>query len=94
MATITQINNDQYTVSNGDSIIKKTDGWYVMNKAGMTNVGPLPTLEAAKQYVDSDDSESIEGLTPEDHKIDKGPAILWGVVMLCVCLLLLFIRNY
>jgi len=94
MATITQINNDQYTVSNGDSIIKKTDGWYVMSKTEIANIGPLPTLEAAKQYVDSDDSESTEGLTTEDHKIDKGPAILWGVVMLCVCLLLLFIRNY
>jgi len=94
MATITQIKNDQYTVSNGDSIIKKTDGWYVMSKAGVTNVGPLPTLEAAKEYVDSNDSDPQEELTPEDHKIDKGPAILWGVVMLSVCLLLLFIRNY
>jgi len=94
MATFTQIKDDQYSVSNGDSIIKKTDGWYVMQRERVEQVGPLPTLEAAKKYIDSSDNDADGNLTPADSKIDKGPALLWGVVMLSVCLLLLFIRNY
>lgn len=86
MVTITQTNESQFNVSDGRSIIKDTNDWYVMSKEGNAEYGPVSSFESAKQYIEDPESDM------QPHS-DKRPAMLWAVVMLIVCMLLLLLRN-
>jgi len=95
MTTITQIQEGKYAVSDGRSIIKDGINWYVINKEGSSDFGPVASFDAAKDFIEQSSSHA-EAPVPEKNKMaaNKGPATLWAMVMLAVCLLLLFIRNY
>lgn len=93
MTTITQIQEDKFSVSDGRSIIKEGANWYVLNEEGRSDFGPVTSFDSVIDYIDSPLSTQKNDLVPQDHA-NKGPAVLWAVVMLVVCLLLLFIRNY
>ena len=89
MTTITQIQEDKFAVSDGRSIIKDGTGWYVISKEGSSDFGPVTSFDSAKEYIDS-----APLATEKQAAATKAPAVLWAGVMLVVCLLLLFIRNY
>lgn len=103
MATITQIQTDKYSVSDGRSIIKEDSNWYVMSATGESDFGPAPTLSSAKEYVMNSFTTTQKNLaedlpkqplTADEQKANKGPAMLWAAVMVVVCVCLLIIRNY
>lgn len=51
MATIKRIEAGQYSVTDGRSIVKKGGAWYVVDSKGNVELGNLPTLSSAKNYV-------------------------------------------
>ncbi|QUM75862.1 hypothetical protein HWV00_06270 [Moritella sp. 24] len=51
MVTVKRIKAGQYSVSDGRYIIRDGSSWYVLNSEQEHDLGPLPTLSAAKQYV-------------------------------------------
>lgn len=53
MAKITRIQAGQYAVEDGRFIVKNGSGWLVTNADGSHHFGPVPTLAAARQYVES-----------------------------------------
>lgn len=53
MVAVKRIQAGQYSVSDGRFIIKDSSSWYVLNNKQQQDFGPLPTLAAAKQYVNS-----------------------------------------
>jgi hypothetical protein len=57
MVAVKRIQAGQYSVSDGRYIIKDGSNWYVLNSEQQQDFGPLPTLAAAKQYVN-------DGTTP------------------------------
>lgn len=53
MAKVTRIQAGQYAVDDGRFIVKNSSGWLVVDANGAHDFGPVPTLAAAKQYVES-----------------------------------------
>ncbi|WP_085297606.1 DUF4339 domain-containing protein [Cognaticolwellia mytili] len=53
MVAVKRIQAGQYSVSDGRFIIKDGSSWYVLNNEQQQDFGPLPTLAAAKEYVNS-----------------------------------------
>ncbi|MGU3929176.1 hypothetical protein ACVZD4_25595 (plasmid) [Escherichia coli] len=53
MAKVTRIQGGQYAVDDGRFIVKNSSGWLVVDANGSHDFGPVPTLTAAKQYVES-----------------------------------------
>ncbi|KUM51917.1 hypothetical protein [Rheinheimera sp. EpRS3] len=51
MVSVTRIQAGQYAVSDGRFIIKEGSSWYVVTAEGKADLGPLPSLAAAKEYV-------------------------------------------
>lgn len=60
MVSVTRIQAGQYAVGDGRFIIKDGSSWYVVTEEGKGGFGPLPTLSAAKEYVNT-------GSTPLGH---------------------------
>ncbi|WP_429142199.1 hypothetical protein [Aeromonas hydrophila] len=60
MVSVTKIQAGQYAVGDGRFIIKDGSSWYVVTEEGKGGFGPLPTLSAAKEYVNT-------GSTPLGH---------------------------
>ena len=53
MASISRMKAGQYSVSDGRIIVKQGSSWYVLTKSGNNEFGPVTTLNAASQYVNS-----------------------------------------
>ncbi|EOJ0060497.1 hypothetical protein ACWKM5_004157 [Cronobacter turicensis] len=53
MANVTRIKAGQYSVGDGRFIVKNSSGWLIIDANGAHDFGPVPTLAAAKQYVES-----------------------------------------
>ncbi|TBP80331.1 hypothetical protein [Klebsiella quasipneumoniae] len=53
MAKVTRIQGGQYAEDDGRFIVKNSSGWLVVDANGSHDFGPVPTLTAAKQYVES-----------------------------------------
>lgn len=53
LAKVTRIQAGQYAVDDGRFIVKNSSGWLVVDVNGTHDFGPVPTLAAAKQYVES-----------------------------------------
>lgn len=53
MARVTRIQAGKYAVGDGRFIVKNNSGWLVVDVNGVHDFGPVPTLAAAKQYVES-----------------------------------------
>lgn len=53
MAKVTKIQAGHYAVDDGRFIVKKGSGWLIVDANGSYDFGPVPTLAAAKQYVES-----------------------------------------
>ena len=53
MAKVTRIQAGQYAVDDGRFIVKNSSGWLVVDVNGAHDFGPVTTLAAAKQYVES-----------------------------------------
>ncbi|MEG1226941.1 MAG: hypothetical protein RSD83_20465 [Hafnia sp.] len=53
MAKITRIQAGRYAVDDGRCIIKNNSGWLIVDANGAHDFGPVPTLAAAKEYVES-----------------------------------------
>lgn len=51
MGKVTRIQAGQYAVDDGRFIIKQGAGWLIVNRNGSHEFGPVSTLNAAKQYV-------------------------------------------
>lgn len=51
MAAVKRIKAGQYIVSDGRNIVKDSGGWYVLDSKGNVELGNLPTLSSAKEYV-------------------------------------------
>ena len=51
MIIVKRIKAGQYSVSDGRYIIKDSSGWYIINTEGSHDLGPVPTLASAKEYV-------------------------------------------
>lgn len=51
MVAVKRIEAGSYSVSDGRSILKDGAGWYVVAEDGSHDFGPLTTLAAAKEYV-------------------------------------------
>lgn len=49
--SIKRIEAGRYTVSDGRLIIKEGSNWYVLNSEGNIELGELPTLASAKEYI-------------------------------------------
>lgn len=60
MAKVTRIQAGQYAVDDGRFIVKKSSGWLVIDANGSDDFGPVATLAAAKQYIES-------GVAPLGH---------------------------
>ena len=112
MVTVKRIQAGQYSVSDGRYIIKDSSSWYVLNSDQQQDFGPLPTLAAAKQYVNSGTTplgehnlasihgrqqskkELIAHLASETENGNSGPAILYVLVMVAICVFALVVRGY
>lgn len=53
MAKVTRIKAGRYAVDDGRCIIKNNSGWLIIDANGAHDFGPVPTLSAAKEYVES-----------------------------------------
>lgn len=53
MAKVTRIQAGQYAVDDGRFIVKNSSGWLIVDVNGAHDFGPVPTLAAAKHYVES-----------------------------------------
>ncbi|MCZ8502216.1 hypothetical protein BCU98_03540 [Vibrio splendidus] len=53
LTTVSRIEAGYYKVSDGRTILKQGQSWYVISSEGKNELGPLSTLNAAKQYVSS-----------------------------------------
>ena len=53
LTQITRIQAGQYSVDDGRFIIKQGADWFVIDATGSHDFGPVPTLQSAKQYVNS-----------------------------------------
>ncbi|EPL6889713.1 MULTISPECIES: hypothetical protein [Klebsiella pneumoniae complex] len=53
MAKVTRIQAGKYAVDDGRFIVKNGSGWFVVGVNGSHEFGPVPSLTAAKQYVES-----------------------------------------
>lgn len=53
MAKVTRIQAGQYAVDDGRFIVKNSGGWLITDANGSHHFGPVPTLAAAKQYVET-----------------------------------------
>ncbi|EFS3794157.1 hypothetical protein [Escherichia albertii] len=53
MAKITRIQAGSYAVDDGRYIIKNNSGWLIVDTNGAHDFGPVTTLAAAKQYIES-----------------------------------------
>lgn len=53
MVSVTKIQAGQYAVDDGRFIIKDGSSWYVITAEGKADFGPLPSLVAAKEYVNT-----------------------------------------
>ncbi|MDY0765757.1 MULTISPECIES: hypothetical protein [Serratia] len=53
MAKVTRIQAGKYAVDDGRFIVKNSSGWLVVDVNGAHDFGPVSTLAAAKQYVES-----------------------------------------
>lgn len=53
MAKVTRIQAGQYAVDDGRFIVKNSSGWLVVDVNGAHDFGSVPTLAAAKQYVET-----------------------------------------
>jgi len=49
--TVKRIEPGKYAVSDGRFIIKESSKWFVIDQSGKVDLGPLPTLASAKEYV-------------------------------------------
>ncbi|ODQ00552.1 hypothetical protein [Salinivibrio sp. SS2] len=49
--TVKRIEAGHYEVSDGRVIVKIGSSWFVLNSEGGHDLGPLPTLSSAKEYV-------------------------------------------
>lgn len=52
MAKVTRIQAGHYAVDDGRIIVKNSSGWLVVDANGAHDFGPIPTLAAAKHYVE------------------------------------------
>jgi len=53
MITVSRIQAGYYSVSDGRFIVKDGSGWYIVNKEGNHDFGPVTTLAAAKEFVNT-----------------------------------------
>ena len=53
LAKVTRIQAGRYSVDDGRCIIKNNSGWLIVDANGAHDFGPVPTLAAAKEYVES-----------------------------------------
>ncbi|WP_045858722.1 DUF2487 family protein [Teredinibacter purpureus] len=53
MVSVKRIEAGNYSVSDGRSILKDGSGWYVLAEDGGHDFGPVTTLTAAKEYVET-----------------------------------------
>ncbi|MGF1687896.1 hypothetical protein L4C36_14585 [Photobacterium japonica] len=53
MIKVSRIQAGYYSVSDGRKIKKNGRGWYVISESGSHDFGPVTTLNAAKQYVET-----------------------------------------
>lgn len=53
LAKVTRIQAGRYAVDDGRCIIKNNSGWLIVDANGAHDFGPVPTLAAAKEYVES-----------------------------------------
>ncbi|WP_112480379.1 hypothetical protein [Vibrio variabilis] len=53
MAKVTRVQAGQYSVDDGRFIVKSGSSWLILNSAGKHEFGPVSTLKAAKQYVET-----------------------------------------
>jgi hypothetical protein len=53
MITVSRVQAGYYSASDGRAIVKEGGGWYVLNKEGNHDFGPVTTLSAAKQYLNT-----------------------------------------
>ena len=51
MTNVSRIEAGLYSVSDGRTIVKEGQSWFVLNADGSHDFGPLPTLKSAKEYV-------------------------------------------
>lgn len=112
MVAVKRIQAGQYSVSDGRYIIKDGSSWYILNSEKQQGFGPLPTLAAAKQYVNSGTTpigehnlSSKHGrqqskkefnayLASETENGNPGPAILYILAMVVICVFVLVVRGY
>jgi len=112
MVVVKRIQAGQYSVSDGRYIIKDGSNWYVLNSEQQQDFGPLPTLAAAKQYVEDgtipvsehnlatkhgrsqSKKEFNAYLASEAENGNPGPAILYVLVLVAICVFFLIVRGY
>jgi len=112
MVAVKRIQAGQYSVADGQYIVKSGSSWYVLNSEQQQEFGPLPTLAAAKQYVNDGTTpigahnlaskhgrrqskkEFNAYLASETQNGNLGPAILYVLAMVAICVFFLIIRGY
>ncbi|WP_280526487.1 hypothetical protein [Enterovibrio norvegicus] len=53
MMKVSRIQAGHYSVEDGRFIVKQGSGWLILNANGSHDFGPVPTLNSAKQYVET-----------------------------------------
>ncbi|SBS28873.1 hypothetical protein MSP8886_01344 [Marinomonas spartinae] len=51
MVTVKRVEAGNYVVSDGRMIVKNGNSWYILKEGGGHDFGPVTTLSAAKEYV-------------------------------------------